>query len=55
MRSIHTFRPTSHNRYRPPVAKVIGTVRGVPFEQVFKTMPAAERAAAEFNGFVVKL
>ena len=50
-----TFNRTSHTRYRPPVAKVYGAVRGVPFQQVFKTIEAAERAAAQFNGFVVSL
>ena len=47
--------PVTHVRYRKPVAKVYGTVRGVPFEQVFKTEVAAARAAKLYNGFVVSL
>jgi hypothetical protein len=47
--------PVTHTRYRPPVAKVYGTVRGVPFQQVFKTVEAAQRVAMQFNGFVVSL
>lgn len=51
----HTFVPTSHTRYRPAMAKVYGTARGVPFQQVFKSVEAAERVAAQYNGFIVNL
>ncbi len=50
-----TFNRTTHTRYRPPVAKVYGTLRGVPFRQVFKSVEAAARVAAQYNGFVVSL
>lgn len=33
----------SRAKYRKPVALVTGTVKGVPFRQVFKTWEAAER------------
>lgn len=52
---LNAFNRTSHTRYRPAVAKVYGTSRGVPFQQVFKSVEAAERVAAQFNGFIVNL
>ncbi len=52
---LNAFNRTTHARYRPSVAKVYGTARGVPFQQVFKTVKAAERVAAQFNGFIVNL
>ncbi len=51
----NTFNRTTHVRYRKPVAKVYGTLRGVPFQQVFKTVEAAKRVAAQFNGIIVRL
>ncbi|MEK6849517.1 MAG: hypothetical protein AABY01_03020 [Nanoarchaeota archaeon] len=50
-----TFNRCTKTRYRPAVAKVYGTVRGVPFQQVFKSMEAATRTAVQYNGFVVNL
>lgn len=55
VRSLHTFNPTSHVRYRPPVAKVYASDRGVPFWRVFKTEEAATRCALRFNGIVFNL
>lgn len=40
----------SHVRYRAPVAKVIGTERGVPFTLYFKSLTAAQRLAARVWG-----
>lgn len=50
-----TFNTCTKTKYRPPVAKVYGTVRGVPFQQVFKTIAAAVRSAAQFNGIIIQL
>ena len=50
-----TFNRCTKTRYRAPVAKVYGTARGVPFQQVFKSVEAAVRVAAQYNGFVVSL
>ncbi len=50
-----TFNRCTKTRYRRAVAKVYATVRGVPFQQVFKSVEAAERVAAQFNGFIVPL
>ena len=55
MNTTPVLNPVTTNRYRKPVAKVYGSDRGVPFQQVFKTMTAAERAAQQFNGFIVIL
>jgi hypothetical protein len=48
-----TFNNVSRNKYRPPVAVVYGTDRGVQFRLVYKTMRAALRCAEQFRGFVV--
>ena len=50
-----TFNRVTRNRYHPPIAKVYGYVRGVPFWQSFKTMEAASRCAAQFNGIVFNI
>lgn len=50
-----TFNHVTRNRYRPPIAKVYAELRGVPFQQVFKTLEAAQRVAALYNGFIVSL
>ena len=55
MNTTPVLNPVTTNRYRKPVAKVYGSVRGVPFQQVFKTLRAAEQAALRFNGFIVNL
>ena len=47
-----TFNRVTKSQYRPPVAKVYGYVRGVPFWQVFKTEEAAARCAARYNGIM---
>ena len=52
MRIKPTFNTCTKNRYRPPVAKVYGAVRGIPFQQVFKSVVAAERVAARWSGVV---
>lgn len=50
-----TFNTCTKTKYRPPVAKVYGTVKGVPFQQVFKTFAAAVKTAAQYDGFIVQL
>jgi len=55
MNTTPILNPVTNNRYRKPVAKVYGFVRGVPFEQVFKTLKAAEVAADRFHGIVIIL
>lgn len=52
---LNTFHKVTKNRYRKPVAKVYGTLRGIPFTQVFKTLGAARACAARFNGMMVLL
>ena len=55
MKTFHTFKHVTKNRYRKPVAKVYGTLRGIQFQQVFKTLEAAQAVAMKFNGVVVQL
>ena len=52
---LNAFNKTTHTRYRRAVAKVYGTCRGVPFQQVFKSVEAAVRVAAQYNGFIVPI
>ena len=52
---LNAFNRTTHARYRPAVARVYGTARGIPFQQVFKSVEAAERVATQYNGFVINL
>lgn len=40
----------SRAKYRKPVAVVVGTIKGVPFRQVFKTWEAAENLKAKLFG-----
>lgn len=55
MRIKPTFNICTKTRYRPPIAKVYGTFKGVPFQQVFKSTEAARRVAAQCAGIVVPL
>ena len=58
MNNLHSYlayNKVSKAPYRPFVAKVYGEVRGVPFEQAFKSEAAARKIARKHNGFLVSL